>query len=127
MKTWSSHWKSSVQPRKQRKYVYAAPLHIRNRFLSATLSKPLRKQHHLRSAPVRKGDKIKVMRGKFKGKEAEVVRVDSRHIRVFLNGLEVAKRDGSKKLVPVHPSNLMLTSLETGDKRRFESKHLIKK
>ena len=122
MKTWSSHWKSSVQPRKQRKYAYTAPLHIRRRFLSATLSKPLRKQYGLRSLPVRKGDKAKVMRGQFRGKDAEIVRVDSTRTRVFLNALEVAKRDGSKKLVPVHPSNLMLTSLETSDKRRFETK-----
>ncbi|MBS1194889.1 MAG: ribosomal protein L24p/L26e, archaeal/eukaryotic, partial [Methanomicrobia archaeon] len=46
----------SIQPRKQRKARYTAPLHIKGKFLSATLSKELREQYKRRSLRVVKGD-----------------------------------------------------------------------
>ena len=64
----SIHWKSSKQPRKQRKYAANAPLHLRKKFVSANLSKDLRKKQGKRNIPLRKGDIVKIMRGKFKGK-----------------------------------------------------------
>ena len=45
MKTeWSPGWKSSVQPRKQRKYRMNAPLHVKRKFMSAKLDKTLRER-----------------------------------------------------------------------------------
>ena len=44
-KDFSKSWKSSRQPRKQRKYVFNAPLHIRHKLVSANLSKELRKKY----------------------------------------------------------------------------------
>ena len=67
MKFWSKHWKSSKQPRKQRKYVYHAPLHIRHKLLSAHLPKELREKYNRRSFPVRKGDEIEIMKVKITG------------------------------------------------------------
>ena len=66
-KKFSKKWKASGKARKQRKYVANAPLHIKKKFLSANLSKELRKKYG-RSLQIRKGDSVKVMRGKFKGK-----------------------------------------------------------
>jgi len=62
----STTWKASKQPRKQRKYSANAPLHIKRKMLSANLSKPLREKHKIRNIEVRKGDKVIIMRGKFK-------------------------------------------------------------
>ena len=43
--------------------------------MSVNLSKELRKKHGKRNAPVRKGDVVKIMRGKFKGKKGKIIEV----------------------------------------------------
>jgi len=40
----STTWKASKQPRKQRKYSANAPLHIKRKMLSANLSKTLERE-----------------------------------------------------------------------------------
>ena len=59
----STAWKSSVKPRKQRKYNYNAPLHLRGSQLHVHLSKELRQKHGVRALRVRVGDTVKVLRG----------------------------------------------------------------
>lgn len=117
---WSKSWKASVQPRKQRKYRYNAPLHIKDTFLSAHLSKELIKKYGRRSMPVIKGDKVKVVRGQFKGKEGKVERTDHRKSLVYVANLEMGKADGSKRPVSCDPSNLVITTLELKDKKRVQ-------
>lgn len=117
---WSTKWIASVQPRKQRKYVANAPPHKRRAMMGVTLSKELRKKQGTRSVAVRKGDKVKIVRGQYKGKEGVIERVDTKKVKVYLTGIEVNKRDGSKQLIPFHPSNTMIITLETNDKKRFK-------
>lgn len=114
----SRKWKSSKQPRKQRKYRHNAPLHIRHKFLSAHLSKELREKFNKRSVPVRKGDEVKVMRGEFKGFKGVIERVDLKKCRAYIEGIKVKKVDGSEVLKPIQPSNLLLTKLNLDDKFR---------
>lgn len=121
MKFWSKHWKSSKQPRKQRKYVYHAPLHIRHKFLSAHLSKELREKYKRRSFPVRKGDEIEIMKGKFKKKTGKISRVDLNKIKVYIDGITRKKVDGSEVQVPIHPSNLKIINLNLEDAKRLKS------
>jgi len=116
----SKHWKSSKQPRKQRKYVYNAPLHIRRKFLSVTLSKPLREKYGVRNIPVRKGDVVVVMRGDYKGKEGKVIEVDLKKVRVYVEGITRKKVDGSDVNVPLHPSNLKIVELDLEDEKRLK-------
>lgn len=118
MKEWSKSWKSSKNPRKQRKYLYNLPLHIRKSLLSATLSKDLRKKYGKRSLSVRKDDKVKVLRGQFKKKTGKVSRVNLKKIRIYIEGVENVKKDGSKAPYPIHPSNVMITELNLDDKER---------
>jgi large subunit ribosomal protein L24 len=120
MKFWSKHWKSSKQPRKQRKYVYHAPFHIRHKFLSAHLSKELREKYKKRSLPVRKGDEVEVMKGKFKKKTGKISRVDMSEIKVYIDGITRKKVDGSEIPVPIHPSKLKIINLNLDDKKRLE-------
>jgi len=120
MKTdFATEWKASKQPRKQRKYRYNAPIHIQKKFLGCHLSKELRK--YGRSITVRKGDKVKVMRGQFKGKVGTVERVSVKHTKVYIQGIETKKRDGSKALFPLNPSNIMITELNLEDKKRTKT------
>jgi large subunit ribosomal protein L24 len=121
MKFWSKHWKSSKKPRKQRKYVYNAPLHVRHKFFSAHLSKELREKYKKRSFPVRKGDEVQVMRGKFKKKTGKISRVDTNKIKVYIDGMTRKKVDGSEIQVPIHPSNLKIINLNLEDKKRIKA------
>ncbi len=120
--SWSAHWKGSVKPRKQRSYAREAPLHVKRQFLAAHLSKELRGKHKTRSITVRTGDKVTVLRGQFRKKSGKVERVDIRESRLYITGVEQSKRDGSKAMYPIHPSNVIITELESTDKRRFTVK-----
>ena len=111
-------WKRSVQPRKQRKYRHNAPLHIRQKFVSAHLSKELRKKYSRRSINLRKGDNVKVMRGQFRNKQGKVEEVDLKKTLIYISGIEISKKDGTKARRPLHPSNLLVTELNIDDKMR---------
>ena len=117
---WSSAWKSSKKPKKQRKYVRNAPKHVQGAQLGSHLSPELRKKHNKRAMRVRKGDKVKVMVGTFKGKTGKVDRIDTKKQRIFVSGIEILKKDGSKAMYPVKPSNLMIQDLDLSDKRRIK-------
>lgn len=118
MKRWTKSWKSSKKPRKQRKYVFNLPLHIRKILLSALLSKELRKKYSRRNIPIRAGDKVKIMRGQFKKKTGKISGVDLRGVKLHIEGIEHVKKDGSKVHYPIHPSNVMITELNLDDRKR---------
>lgn len=121
MKTrFSKTWNSSKQPRKQRKFRYNAPLHIKGKFLSINLSKELRKKHNKRSLRARVGDKVKVLRGQFKGREGPIDEIDMKNMKVYITKIEVTKREGAKVRVPINPSNLQIIELKLDDKKRKE-------
>ena len=117
-KEWSKFWKRSKQPRKQRKYLFNAPLNIVRRTFSVNLTKDLRTKYGKRNITVRKGDRIKVLRGQFRGKSGKVLNVSYVRRKLILEGVELIKKDGSKVPYPVHPSNLMITELNLEDARR---------
>ena len=117
----SINWKRSKQPRKQRKYRYNAPLHVKKKFMSSQLSKELKTKYKKKNIPVIKGDTIKVMRGQFKGKMGKITKVDYQKIKVYVEGIELIKKDGNKVPYPIHPSNIMITTLKLEDKKRIES------
>ena len=119
-KEFSTKWKSSKQPRKQRKYLANAPLHIRKKFVSINLSKDLRKKHGKRNISVRKGDVVKIMRGKFKGKQGKITEVKLKISKVAVEGIQVKKMDGSKVNVRLQPSNLQIVELNLEDKKRIK-------
>jgi large subunit ribosomal protein L24 len=118
----SKHWKASSQPRKQRKYSANAPLHIKRKLLSANLSKELRKKYNRRNIPVRKGDTVKIMVGKFKKKSGKIISIDTKDSKIKIEGITIKKQDGSKANVKIHPSNLQITELNLNDKKRIEEK-----
>ena len=118
MKTFSISWKSSKKPRKQRKYVYNAPKHLQVKFRSAPLSTDLLKKFGVKNIPVRKGDKVRVLRGQFKGKTGEVLGFHKIKNKVYVQGCELIKKDGTKTTYPLHASTLQIIELKTEDKKR---------
>lgn len=116
---------TSKKPKKQRKKIVEMPLHQRKRLASAHLSKELRKSLGRRSLGIRKGDTVKIMRGKYKGKTGKVIRVDLRKGKVYIEKIVKKKVDGSEVPVPFNASNLMIIGIDRSDERRI--KHRKKK
>lgn len=119
-------WNASKQPRKQRKYRANAPLHIKRKFMGVNLSKELRKKYGKRSIPARKGDTIKIMRGKFKKKQGKVLEVRTKLGKIIVEGIQIKKMDGSKANFPLRASNLQIIELNSDDNRRF-NKEIMEK
>jgi len=115
-------WKESKQPRKQRKYLHNLPLHLRQKLMSANLAKDLRTKYGIRSLEVRKGDEVVVMRGKFKKKTGKIVEVNVKNTRIAVENVQNTKKDGNKVHVWIHPSKVKLKTLNTDDKFRLTIK-----
>lgn len=108
----------SKQPKKQRKFLYNAPLHLRQKIMSAPLSEDLRKKYGIKNMPIRTGDKVKIIRGDFKGHEGKVMNVDLRRYRINIEGATQKKVNGTEVFYPIHPSNVMIVELNLEDERR---------
>ncbi|RMF90558.1 MAG: 50S ribosomal protein L24 [Methanobacteriota archaeon] len=109
----------SKQPRKQRRAIYKAPLHRRQRLVRAHLSETLRERYGRRSVGIRKGDTVEIVRGDFAGHKGRVEAVSLKRLRIHVSGASVKRTDGTDRYYPIHPSNVVVTKLDTGDERRM--------
>ena len=82
---------------------------------------------------VRKGDRVRVMRGNERGKEGTILRVDREKNRVVVEGINLRKRHMRPSPLnpeggivtfeaPIHASNVMLIDPETGKPTRLRTK-----
>jgi len=119
---------ASKMPRKQRKAQANAPLHARHKMVSCHLERQLFNEYKTRSLPVRKGDTVKIMRGSegIRGVEAKVSNVDLRDKKLTLDGVTIAKADGTQKARPIEPSNCLITKLDLSDPIRKEKLEKLK-
>ncbi|MCS4541582.1 MAG: 50S ribosomal protein L24 [Euryarchaeota archaeon] len=106
------------QPRKQRKALFQAPMHRRRKIMSTNLSPELREKFKRRSLPVRKGDKIKILRGDFRGHIGKITEVDLKKMRIYVEGVTSAKTGGREVQYPIHPSNVQILEAELKDPMR---------
>ena len=111
----------SSSPRKQRLSQNTLPLHKRKSLVSVHLVPELRKQYNTRSIPARKGDTVKVIKGKFKGTIGKVSSVSLDSAIVCVEGVSRNKTDGTKVFAKICPSNLVMTQVETKDPKRLEA------
>jgi len=121
-KQFSNKWQGSKQPRKQRKYLWNVPLHLKRKLMVSTLDKELRKKYSMRNIEIRKGDEVMVLIGKFKKKKGKIAVVNVNKKKVAVEGIQHTKRDGSKRNVWFDASNLKITSLNTDDKMRIRKR-----
>ncbi|MEM4481180.1 MAG: 50S ribosomal protein L24 [Desulfurococcaceae archaeon] len=110
----------SAKPSAQRKQLHGSPLHLKHKLLNAKLSRELREKYGVKRLPVRAGDTVRVMRGGFTGHEGKVNRVDLKRARIFIEGVQGKKSDGSPVHYPVHPSKVMIIKLDLSDKYRLK-------
>ncbi|KXN70012.1 ribosomal protein L24 [Conidiobolus coronatus NRRL 28638] len=104
--------------RKCRKAHFAAPSHLRQKIMSASLSKELKEKHSVRAVPIRKEDEVLVVRGTHKGREGKVVQVYRKKFVIHINGLTREKVNGATVQLGIHPSNVVVTKIKT-DKDRL--------
>ena len=112
----------SKQHRKQRKDYFDAPLHLRNRRMTAPLSNALREKYGIRRLPVHKDDKVIVFKNRSEDEEikGKVIKVIPQRYSIHIEGHSKEKADGTIVSFPVHPSNVVITSLNLRDKKRRE-------
>ncbi|MBT6690076.1 50S ribosomal protein L24 [archaeon] len=119
-------WNSSVQPRKQVKFRANAPNHIKRKFMGCPLDKELKTKYGRRNIEVRKGDEVKVMRGKFKGKQGKVGDVDVKNTRLQIDGIQRVKKMGGEKMITwFHPSKVKIIILNMDDNRRLKTSGMV--
>ena len=116
---------SSIQPRKQRLARYTAPYHRRHREMSAPIDRGLRERQlsrgfmYPRAMPVRKGDRVMVVRGEGKSKSAtKIAKIDRKGRKVYVEGFTYFKSDGTELQRPIDASNLVIINPDWSDIRR---------
>jgi large subunit ribosomal protein L24 len=119
-KDWSSSWKSSESSRKQRKYIINAPLHIRGKIISSMLSKDIKNLIKINSLPLRVGDYVKVLRGKYRNTEGFVIYIDKKRYKVYIDNAKFTNKANREVYRPIHSSKLLILRLNLKDKKRIE-------
>ena len=94
------------------------PKHQRDKIIGATLADNLRQQYGRRSVRVIEGDSIRVMRGEYRGVEGKVEKVNTENGTLQIEGVQHEKVKGGQVKVPIHASNVMVTSLKMDDRYR---------
>lgn len=117
---WSREWNSSTNPTKQRKYRENAPMHVKDKLVSANLNETLREELGTRNLPVKIGDRAEVMRGDERGAEGIISNIDREEEKLYINNLDRQKTDGTVKEIALRPSNVQLQALNLEDPGRIE-------
>jgi ribosomal protein uL24 len=116
--------KVSARRRKQRKAHYTARGEERTKRTSGHLSRELRDKWGFRSFPLSVGDNVKVMGGKYDGKEGFITKISDTEYKVYVEGCFVTKRDGTNAMVPIHPSNLLILRFGSGKDEALNAKKI---
>ncbi len=98
--------------------IYHATAVVKSKQLSSHLSKELQKKYTKRSIRVIEGDTIRVLRGEFRGVTGKITKVSTQKNGVSVEGVKKEKLKGGNLDVFIHPSNLIVTDLNTEDKWR---------
>jgi large subunit ribosomal protein L24 len=110
----------SSKPRKQRKQLYERNIFTSKKEMHSHLSKALMEKYHKRSFGIIVGDVVKIVRGKFSGKEGKIERVNLKKRRIYVEGIQKAKADGTFAKIGCHPSNVIILEFNLKDKLRKE-------
>jgi len=115
----------SYQPRKQRKMIYNAPKHRRQKMMKSHLSEGLYEKYGMRNLVVHKGDIVRVMRGKYRGHEGKVVEVNLKNMKIAVEGVTVRRTDNKSVQLWLDPSNVEILKLDLSDPKRKDKIHRI--
>lgn len=97
-----------------------APKHTLRKNMVAHLSKELREKYNTRGISIRKGDVVTIMTGKFAKKSGKVVEVNTNGF-IFVENIQLNKKDGKVVPIKINPSNVIITELYKDDEKRFKN------
>ncbi len=84
----------------------------------SALSAELKEKYRRRSVKPRVGDSVRIVRGEYKNIEGKVTKVIPKDGNLNVEGVTHEKQKGGTSPVPVHASNVIVTSLNLDDKLR---------
>ena len=129
---------SSTKPNKQRKNAPKAPIHTKRKRIRARCLDPA--FPNVRNVTIRVGDVVSVHRGDWgnpghdkdeggkrlggtrgkEGIEANVIGVDVRTGRIFVEGVSHSTAESKAEGIPLHASNVVVTKIDDGDVVRLK-------
>ena len=129
---------SSTKPKKQRKNAAKAPIHTKRKRIRARCLDPA--FPNVRNVTIRVGDIVSVHRGDWgnpghdkdeggkrlggtrgkEGIEANVIGVDVRTGRIFVEGVSHSTAESKAEGIPLHASNVVVTKIDDGDVVRLK-------
>jgi len=86
--------------------------------MSSALSRELRGKYNTRSIPVRKDDEVRIVRGKYRGREGKVTQVYRKKWVIHVDRVQRDKSNGYTAPIGIHPSNVVITTLKLDKDRR---------
>ena len=99
----------------RKRMLYTGSKHLLSKQLGSHLVKDLKEKYHCKSIRVTEGDSVKVLRGEFKGIEGKVTRVSTEKRGIAIEGIKREKLKGGNVDIYIHPSNVVITSLNLED------------
>ena len=106
-----SNIKKRRKKRTERRKRFKAKLHIRQHFVHSHLCRELREKLKKRAVRVRKGDRVRILRGEFSKKEGKVAKVDLKKSKVFIEGIKRRRARGQEVFIPIDPSNILILEI----------------
>ena len=105
--------------RTQRRLQLSAPSSIKRRLMSCHLNKTLRQTHKIRALPIKRGDEVKILKGKFKGRAGKVVQVYRKINVIYDDKFKREKQNGQSVFCPIRPSYCVIEKLlENKDRKK---------
>ena len=104
--------------RTQRKLQLSASSSIKRRLMSCHLVKSLRDQYKIRCLPIKRGDEVKILKGKSKGKSGKVVQVYRKRNVIYVDKITREKQNGQSVFLPIRPCNCVIENLLNNKDRK---------
>lgn len=70
-----------------------------------------------RSLPIRKDDEVRIVRGKYKGREGKVTQVYRKKWVIHVDRVQRDKSNGATVSIGIHPSNVVITTIKLDNDR----------
>lgn len=114
-----------TRPALNRKAKRTTPYHLRKKHFNVHLNKELREKYGFRSIPVRKGDTVLILRGKYAGLQKKVSSLSLKKRKIQIENVKTTKTDGTEIFHYIEPSNVLLMGLgkiDTGRQKIIDRK-----
>ncbi|CBK25269.2 uncharacterized protein [Blastocystis hominis] len=86
--------------------------------MSSPLSEALKNKYNVNAMPIVKGDKVKILRGSYKGKEGKVTEVYRKKWVIHVEGINRDKVNGSSAKVGIDASKVEIIELKLSKDRK---------